>query len=56
MLNNIALTAAYIMCQAVAMLSFSICVRMVDMRMDSIMIENMILTMSRYFILKKIGR
>ena len=29
------------------------CVRMVDMRMDVIMIENMILAMSRYFILEK---
>ena len=29
------------------------CVRMVDMRIDAIMIENLILTMSRYFILRK---
>ena len=32
------------------------CVKMVDMRMDAIMIENMILTMLMYFILEKIGR
>ena len=29
------------------------CVRMVDMRMDAIMIENMILTISRYLIKKR---